>query len=406
MNILILTQYFPPETGAPQNRLHSLATHLSEFGAEITILTAMPSYPQSVVYEGYKGKWFKKEQLGKLTIYRSWIFVSQKATIINRLLNYFSFVFTSLIVGLFRIKRHDIIICESPPLFLGITALLLKWIKSSKLVFNVSDLWPESAEKLEIITNKPLLNIAYKLEGIIYKNAHLVSGQTQGILDSIQQRYPGTALQLLRNGIDVTQFNKEGNREQFRQKHNIPADTFVIAYAGIIGHAQGLDIIIDAAARLQHIPNLKFVMVGNGPVKNQLIKSVMDQSLENVQFIDSVPRTEMPDVIAACDAYITPLRKNDLFLGVIPSKIFEPLFYGKPVLIGVDGEARNLFVDEGKCALYFEPENIADLVEKIQLFLNDAQLRETLGNNGKIFVRQKFDRQKLASQYWERLQKL
>ena len=148
MKIIILTQYFPPESGAPQNRLHSLATHLSSFGAEVTVLTAMPSYPQSVIYDGYKNKWYIKEKEGNLTIYRSWIFVSKSKAIVARLLNYFSFVFTALVVGLFCTQKHDIIICESPPLFLGITAFILKWTKKSKLIFNVSDLWPESAEKL------------------------------------------------------------------------------------------------------------------------------------------------------------------------------------------------------------------------------------------------------------------
>ena len=156
MKILLLTQYFPPETGAPQNRLHSLATYLSDFGAGITVLTAMPSYPQSVIYPGYKNKWYKKEKDGDLTIYRSWIYVSKSKSVVARLLNYFSFVITAFIIGLVRIKRHDVIICESPPLFLGMTAVLLKWIKSCKLVFNVSDLWPESAEKLDIISNKTL----------------------------------------------------------------------------------------------------------------------------------------------------------------------------------------------------------------------------------------------------------
>ncbi len=404
MKILLLTQYFPPETGAPQNRLHSLATHLSSFGAEVTVLTAMPSYPQSVIYDGYKNKWYAKEKDGNLTVYRSWIYVSKSKAVIARLLNYFSFVFTSLFVGLFFIRRNDIIICESPPLFLGITALILKWIKSSKLIFNVSDLWPESAEKLDIVTNKTLLGVSYKLEQFLYKNSNLVSGQTQGIIDNIQLRFPQTPLHLLRNGIDIQQFSQQGNRSLFRKTHHIEEDAFVIAYAGIIGHAQGLEIMIEAAAKLKQHHNLVFLLVGNGPVKDNLIHLAGTLALNNVRFVNSVPRSEMPDVIAACDCYVTPLRKNDLFLGAIPSKIFEPLYYGKPVIMGVNGEAKQLFVTEGKCALHFEPENLTELVSQIELLYNDRNLYNQLGENGKKYVSTHFDREKLATLFWKKIQ--
>ncbi|MES2691523.1 MAG: glycosyltransferase family 4 protein [Bacteroidota bacterium] len=406
MKILFLTQYFPPETGAPQNRLHSLANYLSDFGAEVTILTAMPNYPKYEVYDGYKGKWYKKEQNGTLTIYRSWIYVNKSKSVIPRLLNYFSFVFTSLWAGLVKVKKHDVVICESPPLFLGITAMLLSFFKRSKLVFNVSDLWPESAEKLDIINNKFLLGLSYKLEALIYKKAKLVSGQTQGIITNINKRFPFVKTHLLRNGIDTKQFSAGGNGDTFRVKHHIQPGAFVIAYAGIIGHAQGLEIIIEAAKHLSTNRDICFMLVGDGPVKPMLLEMTEQANLTNIHFIGSVPRNEMPDVISACDCYVTPLRKNDLFLGAIPSKIFEPLYFGKPVLLGVDGEARQLFVDEGKCALFFEPENIQALVEQINLLVNDKNLYKQLAQNGKRYVSVDFDRKKLAEQFWTRIQQL
>jgi glycosyltransferase involved in cell wall biosynthesis len=406
MKILILTQYFPPETGAPQNRLHSLANYLSDFGAVVTVLTAMPNYPRSEVYEGYKGKTYLKEQDGKLIIHRCWIYVNKSKGVLSRLFNYFSFVFTALWFGLFKLKKHDLIICESPPLFLGITALLLKWIKGSKLVFNVSDLWPESAEKLDIIKNKLLLNISYQLEAIIYKHANLVSGQTQGIISNINQRFPNVPTHLIRNGIDTKQFNMRGNGASFRTKHNIPMNAFVVAYAGIIGYAQGLTIITDAAKALIHNSEIQFMLVGDGPVKNELVEIATMNNLTNITFIDSVPRSEMPDVIDACDCYVTPLRKNNLFLGAIPSKIFEPLYFRKPVLLGVEGEAKQLFVDEGDCALHFEPENADALVRAINKLHLDSTLYERLGNNGHQYVAAHFDRKKLAEQFWKSIQQL
>lgn len=406
MKVLFLTQYFPPETGAPQNRLHSLANCLSDFGAEVSVLTAMPNYPKTEVYEGYQGKTYLKEQDGKLTIHRSWIYVSKSKGVVPRLLNYFSFVFTALWVGLIKIKKHDVIICESPPLFLGITAMLLKLFKGSKLIFNVSDLWPESAEKLNIINNKFLLGISYKLESLIYKKSNLVSGQTQGIISNINQRFPNVPTHLIRNGIDTKQFNVRGNGKPFRAKHQISEDAFVVAYAGIIGHAQGLEIITEAAKQLIQEKNIVFMMVGDGPVKPQLLEIANEYKLNNITFINSVPRKEMPDVIDACDCYVTPLRKNDLFLGAIPSKIFEPLYFGKPVLLGVDGEAKQLFVDEGKCALHFEPENATALVEAIVRLNSDMKLYLQLGKNGQQYVSTNFDRSILAKQFWNRITQL
>jgi glycosyltransferase involved in cell wall biosynthesis len=406
VKVLFLTQYFPPETGAPQNRLHSLANYLSDFGADVSVLTAMPNYPKTEVYDGYQGKSYIREQDGRLTIHRSWIYVSKSKGVVPRLLNYFSFVFTALWIGLVKIKKHDVIICESPPLFLGITALLLKWLKGSKLVFNVSDLWPESAEKLNIINNKFLLGISYKLEKLIYKKSNLVSGQTQGIISNINLRFPKVATHLIRNGIDTKQFSVRGNGPSFRTKHHIADDAFVIAYAGIIGHAQGLEIITSAAKKLQSQSKIVFMMVGDGPVKQDLVNIATKDKLNNIIFINSVPRAEMPDVIDACDCYVTPLRKNDLFLGAIPSKIFEPLYFGKPVLLGVDGEAKQLFVEEGKCALHFEPENVEALVETIKKLYTDSALYKQLGNNGQQYVTQHFDRRKLAQHFWNRISQL
>ena len=189
MKLLILTQYFPPEVGAPQNRLYELAVRLQQKGADVTILTAMPNYPQMEIHQLYKGKCYTKEVVNELTVHRSWIYVSKSKDIFKRLLNYFSFVFSSLFIGLFKLKKQDILLVESPPLFLGITAYFLAKAKRAKLVFNVSDLWPESAEKLGLVNNKMFLKLATYLEEFCYKKASLITGQTQGICANISNRF-------------------------------------------------------------------------------------------------------------------------------------------------------------------------------------------------------------------------
>lgn len=406
MKILIISQYFPPETGAPQNRLHSLAVNLADKGCSVDILTAMPNYPKMEIFEGYKHKLYLKETEGPLTIYRSYIFVQKSNKVVARLLNYFSFVFSSIFVGLIKIKKQDIIICESPPLFLGLTALALKKIKRAKLVFNVSDLWPETAEKLGIIRNKILLKSAYNLEGLIYRKSVLVSGQTQGIINSIKDRFPRVKTYWFRNGIDFEQFNINSDSYVFRTRMNLSESDFVLVYAGVFGYAQGLETIIKASEMLREQNNIKFFMIGDGPEKDKLIQMAQNLELRNLVFLPNKPRTEIFEIIAACNAYIVPLKKNDLFLGAIPSKIFEPLAMGKPVILGVDGEARELFVEKGKCGLYYEPENSNELIRCIITLFNNRDLTKELGENGKQYVRQKFDRRIIAHEFYNKLTKI
>jgi glycosyltransferase involved in cell wall biosynthesis len=406
MKILILTQYFPPETGAPQNRLHSLAGYFSSLGAEVSILTAMPNYPKMEIFNGYKGKFYKCEEQENIKVHRAWIFVSKSKSVIFRLLNYFSFVFSSLLIGVLKIKKHDIIICESPPLFLGITALVIKWIKGSKLVFNVSDLWPESAEKLDLVSNNLLLGISYKLEGFLYTHSNLVSGQTQGIVRNISDRFPLVKTYWLANGIDFNQYNVLANADDFKEKYEIYKNDFILMYAGILGHAQGLEVIIKSAFITKNFREIKYVIIGDGPEKDKLKKLARELKLENVLFVGNVPRENMSNAIAACDAYIVPLKKNDLFLGAIPSKLFEPLAMGKPILLGVDGEARELFIEKGKGGLFFTPEDATELSEKVR-YLNSNRIElSTLGENGKQFVSLNFNREKIAKQFFNRISEL
>lgn len=403
MKVLLLTQYFPPETGAPQNRLHSLATNLVQSGAEVSVLTAMPNYPKMEVSDEYKGKWYVRENEGALTIHRSWIYVKKSKAVSARLLNYFSFVFSSLIIGLFRVKKHDLIICESPPLFLGITAMLLKWIKGSKLVFNVSDLWPESAEKLNIVNNKLMLGVSYKLEARIYKTADLVSGQTQGIVNSVRSRFPNVKTFWFRNGIDLQVFNINATGDDIRPQLNLNPGDFVLLYAGVIGHAQGLDIIVKAANLLRENKSLRFVLAGDGPEKPELLAMIAHLGLTNIQFLPNLSRDKMPGLIACCHAYIVPLKKNDLFKGAIPSKLFEPLAMAKPILLGVDGEARELFINKEQCGLYFEPENEQELAEGIKQLLGSAELTSRLGKQGQRYVLDKFERSQIAAEFYQQL---
>lgn len=407
LKLLILTQYFPPEVGAPQNRLYELAVRLKSKGVDVSVLTAMPNYPKMEVHEAYKGKKYHYEEMDGLKVHRSWIYVSKSKGIIKRLLNYFSFVFSSAWYGRSKIGNVDFILCESPPLFLGYSALYLKRKKKAKLIFNVSDLWPESAEKLGVVTNKNMLKLAYNLEAKLYNASVLITGQTQGICQNINHRFPYTKTYWLPNGVDMNYYNPSVISEgDFRLNNSIAPNDFVFLYAGIIGIAQGLEIIIEAANKVKDKTNLKFVLLGNGPEKPRLLELKNQYQLNNVVFIDFVPKSQMPSVLKSVNAAIIPLKKLNLFKGAIPSKIFESLAMQLPVLLGVDGEARELFINKGKCGLYFEPENTQELVDAILKISADNELCNTLGVNGRDYVNENFNRDTIADKLHNQIKQL
>jgi glycosyltransferase involved in cell wall biosynthesis len=400
VKILILTQYYPPETGAPQNRLSSLAHHLQLFGNDLEVLTALPNYPKYEIFESYQNKKKCKEIIDDITVYRSNIYVTKKKAISHRLLNYFSFAFSSYFTAKKYVTRPDIIICESPPLFLGITAVYLKRKWKAKLVFNVSDLWPESAEKMGLVKNKWALKRAYKLANWIYKNADLVSGQTQGIIKAVTDMQPGKKVFWLPNGIETKKFI-------FSQNGIIASnEEFNLLYAGILGHAQGLEVILHAAQQLAKEKLIHFYIIGDGPVKEELVALQQSLQLNNVTFISNQPSEKIAAWLHKCDAYIVPLRKLDLFKGAIPSKLFEPLYFAKPILLGVEGEAKELFIDKGKSGLFFEPENASELSKAILQLYQNPDTVKVLGENGKKYVEENFQRKAIAEKFWHQLQQL
>ena len=405
MKLLILTQYYPPEIGAPQNRLHELAVRLKKNGVNVEVLTAMPNYPTMEIFEEYKNGKIREEYIDEIKVYRSRIFVSHSKSILARLLNYFSFVFTSYLKGR-KLGKYDFVMVESPPLFLGYSAMALANKMTAKLIFNVSDLWPESAEKLNIVTNKYLLNFAYKLEKKCYSRSELITCQTNGIVEDIKSRFPLKKIYWLPNGVDLSYYNPEKIEcRDFRLKNHFTSDQILFFYGGIVGYAQGLQIILKAAKLLVDLPLAHFIIQGSGPEKNELLKMKKEFGLTNVHFLEPVSKTEMPFVLKEIDVALVPLRKLELFKGAIPSKIFEALSMEIPLLLGVDGEAKSHFIDKADAGLFFEPENEVDLANKVKFLVENKTEISRLGKNGRVYVNEFFNRNKIAEEFHDLLLK-
>lgn len=398
MKLIILSQYFPPETGAPQNRLFELAVRIQRAGHEVTVLTAMPNYPEMSIHTGYRGRWRVKEINQGISVIRSAIYVSKNRGVAARLVNYFSFVFSSLLVGAWHLPRADYLMVESPPLFLGLSGWLLSRIKRARLIFNVSDLWPESAEKLGIVTNRAFLKAAYGVEAFLYNRSAIVTGQTQGIVADIQRRFPRIDVYWLKNGVDITLFTG-GRNKSWRESNGYRHDDIIFVYAGILGHAQGLETVIECAKLLQHDPTIQFALIGTGPEELKLKAYAHKLQLTNLRFFANQPKGAMPAILQSCDVAVVHLLPLDLFRGAIPSKIFENLAMGIPVLLGVDGEARQLFVQEGRCALFCRPGDAEDMAVNARRLAGDPVLRSALGLNGKNYVQTVFNRDTIASEF-------
>ena len=406
MKILFLTQYYPPEIGAPQNRLHELAVRLKANDFDVNVLTAMPNYPKMEIFEEYKNGKIKEEVIDGIKVYRSGIYVSKSKGIIARLLNYFSFVWTSFWRGR-KLGHFDYLLVESPPLFLGYSAMALSRKLNAKLIFNVSDLWPESAEKLNIVNNKTLLKFAYNLEAKCYKRATFITGQTQGIVDNIKERFPSKNVYWLPNGVDVTFYDPTKYfKNDFREKYNFKQNDVLFFYGGILGHAQGLKTVLRAANLIKENSSIHIILQGSGPEKDDLVNLKDELKIDNVHFLPPVPKAEMPNILLEVDVALVPLRKLDLFQGAIPSKIFEALAMEKPLLLGVEGEAKKHFIDNAKAGLFFEPENEIDLADKMIEFSNDKNMIIEMGSNGRKYVSEHFNRNKIAADFIKQLQNL
>lgn len=395
VHILFITPYFPPEKAAPAVRISETAAHLVKHGHQVTVLTTVPNYPTGIVPREYRGRVVQRETLDGIRVVRVWSYTSPNKGFLRRILAQLSFGCLAPLLGGKAVGRADVIIVESPPLFDAIAARLLAWWKRCPFIFVVSDLWPESAIQMGVLKNHMLIRLAEWLEWSTYQRAGLVWAVTDGIRQSLLQRGLSTEkVFLLTNGVDTIKFRampQEQARAELGWDHR-----FTVLYAGTHGLAHGLTTVLDAAEQLRDQSDIRFVLVGDGAAKADLVMMAQEHNLKNITFLDPQPHKQMPLLLSSADVCLAPLRKLPLFEGALPSKIYEIMACERPVLLGVEGEARQMFEQKAGAAIAVEPENAEALAASILYLYEHPEIAKDLGIRGRAFVEAHFDRRRLT----------
>jgi colanic acid biosynthesis glycosyl transferase WcaI len=395
-HILFVTPYYPPEKAAPAVRISETAKRLVQRGYQVTVLTTAPNYPTGIVPPEYRGHFIQEEMLNGVRVVRVWSYLTANKGFFRRILAQLSFGCLVPILGWKAIGRPDVLIVESPPLFDAIAGRLLSWGKHCPFIFVVSDLWPESAVQMGILRNRTLIRLAEWLEWSTYQKARLVWAVTEGIRNILIKR--GLAAEhvfLLTNGVDTNKFRSLPQADVRAELGW--GDQFTVLYAGTHGLAHGLTTVLDAAEQLRDHTDIRIVLVGDGAAKADLVAQAQQRHLTNVTFLETQPHDRMPLLLAAADACLVPLRKLPLFEGALPSKMYEIMACARPMILGIEGEARRLVEQEAGSAIAVEPENATALASAIIYLYQHPEEAAQLGQRGRTFVKKRFDRERLTT---------
>ena len=374
----------------------------------MTVVTALPNYPRGEFYEGYRGRFFMQEDWNGIRVVRTWLFPTKSKKVISRLLNYFSFLPGATLAGLWLARKGDIVLVNSPPLFLGLVGVLVTRMRGAKLVLNVADLWPASGAALGIVANRRILRWATAFEEYLYRHCALITGQTRGIVKDIQRRCPEVPVRLLTNGVApefLAQMNEARAARMHIREEFAWDGKFVVGFAGLHGLAYDLDLVLQTCGMLRDSPEVKFALFGDGPQKPHLQRRAAQMGLRNVEFYPLQPASRIPQILAAIDAAVIPLKQGELFKGTLPARLFEAMGAAVPVIAAVEGEAQEL-MEKSQCGIRIELGDAMQLVGAIRALENDSDLREAMGENGRRYVLEHFNREEVARKFEKLVEEL
>lgn len=390
MRILLMTQYFHPEPGAPANRTLSFARGLARAGHRVSVICEFPCYPSGKLLKADKYKIYRKEHFENFTIYRTFVIPTSRSGLISRLINYWSYMVSSFAVGVF-LKKPDLILASSPPLFVGPSAVLLSILKRVPMVADIRDLWPEDAIMLGHLHNRIGIWGGRLTAWIFYKRAKLIITISPGMRQYLLKLARDKEVFPIMNGSSVPdltldEFSDDSNLEDYR---------FTVCYSGTLGLMQQVEDMINAAVATRDDKNIKYLIVGEGVRLKELIEASKSHNLDSIFFTGGVSFLESLRLMKTANVGLVVLSHHEYFESAIPSKFFDCMALGLPVIMGVNGDARNI-LETHKTGIYYRPGDIKTLVQNIYYLKDNPDIAAKYGRNGVDLVQRQYRRSKLV----------
>lgn len=399
MKVLYISQYFSPEIGATQTRAFEMAKGLVRNGHQVTVITEFPNHPTGIIPDDYHGKLINRIQMDGIDVIQTWVKASPAKDFRSRLAFYLSFMVMAIWAGLFVARnRFDVLYISSPPLFVGGTGLILRILRRIPMVFEIRDLWPQSAIELGQLRNPRAIYLATWLEEKCYrKSVHLIV-VTEGIRNCLLDRgVPANKMTFIPNGANTEVYQPRGQNRQLRNRLGLGPDVFVVGYTGHHGLAHGLETILLAAEQLKDRKDIFFLFVGDGPRKQSILELTVKKKLINVILHDAVSEESLPDFIALLNVGIDSRIKSEISNGTLPVKMFSYMACERAVILAIEGEAADL-VQRSNAGLVVEPQNPTELAEAVLFLKDNPDIRREFGRNGREFVKKHYSRRQQAQQ--------
>lgn len=399
MKILFLSHYFPPEGNAPASRVYEFCRRWATAGHDVTVITCAPNVPNGKVYPGYKNRLSARETRAGVKVLRVWTYIAPNKGTFRRSLNYFSYMVSATIASA-GIGRPDIVVATSPQFFCGFAGLLVSRIRRLPFVLEIRDIWPESVEAVGAVRNRGVLGLLGKMERRMYDGASHIVTVGEGYKLRLGERgVAGDKVTVIHNAADRSFFHPREPNPDLLNRYGLKG-RFVCSYIGTIGMASGLEVVLRAARLLkgEGRDDIAFLLVGDGAIKAELEKKARGEKLDNVVFAGLQPKNAVPEFLAASNACLVHLRKQELFTTVFPSKLLEAAAMRKPVILGVEGYAAEYLRNAGG-GVAIPPENEIELAYAVKKLASDADLCRQMGDSAAAYLSQHFDLDVLASSY-------
>lgn len=396
MHILFLTDNFPPEVNAPASRTFEHCREWVKAGSKVTVITCAPNFPQGRVYDGYRNGIWRSESVEGIRVIRVWTYISANEGFVKRVLDYQSFMFSATVASLF-VRGVDVVVGTSPQFFTACAGWIVGAMKRIPFVFELRDIWPESIKAVGAMEDSAVIRLLERVELFLYSKASLIVSVTHAFKTKLVERgVDDSKIEVVTNGVDMSRFKPTPKDPLLLSQLSLEGK-FVAGYVGTHGLAHHLETILDAAERFlseEDGGRFHFILLGDGARKKALREDAQLRGLSNVTFVDSVSKDQVARYWSLLDVSIIHLKRTGLFTSVIPSKLFECMGMGLPVLHGVEGESADI-VRDAKAGIVFEPENADELVSSLRRLAVDSQEYEACRRSC-LRAAEKYDRGLLA----------